>query len=176
MPDLWIFAYGSLLWDPGFVPAEARPATLMGWQRSFCMWSVHYRGSASAPGLVLALDESPGAACVGLALRPDPDEAPAVAARIRARELISDAYLERVLPVRLEGGTTVPATTYVINRASPQYCPPGAADPALVIARAAGVRGPNRDYLFNTAAQLSRLGLADPALEALADQVRRLTD
>ena len=51
---LWIFGYGSLIWDPGFAPAERMPARLAGWHRSFCMRSIHYRGTAEQPGLVLA--------------------------------------------------------------------------------------------------------------------------
>ncbi|EYD77557.1 Cation transport protein chaC [Rubellimicrobium mesophilum DSM 19309] len=70
--DLWVFAYGSLLWDPGFEPAEAVRARLDGWRRSFCMWSHMFRGSEEAPGLVLALDADPQASCEGLALRVDP--------------------------------------------------------------------------------------------------------
>ena len=47
--DIWVFGYGSLIWDPGFACAEALVARLDGWHRSFCMWSVHYRGTAAAP-------------------------------------------------------------------------------------------------------------------------------
>ncbi|MGD9918136.1 MAG: gamma-glutamylcyclotransferase [Paenirhodobacter sp.] len=170
---LWIFGYGSLIWDPGFAPVEAVPARLEGWHRSFCMRSIHYRGTAEAPGLVLALDAAEGAGCAGLALRPAPEEAAAVLADLRARELVSDAYLERELPVTLADGRRVTAVTYVIDRDGPQYCALSPAEQAQVIAQAVGARGPNRDYLFNTAAHLRKLGLADPDLEALAKQVRR---
>ena len=59
---LWVFGYGSLIWDPGFPVAERRIATLDGWHRSFCMRSIHHRGTVESPGLVLALDRAPGAA------------------------------------------------------------------------------------------------------------------
>lgn len=170
---LWIFGYGSLIWDPGFAPVEAVPARLEGWHRSFCMRSIHYRGTVEAPGLVLALDAAEGACCAGLALRPAPEEAAAVLACLRARELVSDAYLERELPVTLADGRRVIAVTYVIDRGGPQYCALTPAEQAQVIAVATGARGPNRDYLFNTASHLRKLGLADPDLEALAAQVRR---
>ncbi|ADE86712.1 gamma-glutamylcyclotransferase [Rhodobacter capsulatus] len=175
MPEaLWIFGYGSLIWDPGFTPAEACPARLDGWHRSFCMHSIHFRGTPAAPGLVLALDAAPGAACRGLALRAPAAEAPRILAEIRARELVSDAYLERALPVTLSDGRQVTAITYVIDRAGPQYCALDFETQAHTIARAHGARGPNRDYLFNTAAHLADLGLADPDLEALAARVREL--
>lgn len=174
MPDaLWIFGYGSLIWDPGFTPAEAVPARLTGWHRSFCMRSIHFRGTPEAPGLVLALDEAAGATCLGLALRvPSPKAAPVLAA-LRARELVSDAYLERLLPVHLQDGRQVQAVTYVIDRNGPQYCRLAREEQAAIIAQAVGARGPNRDYLFNTAAHLAALGLPDAELEALASQVRQ---
>lgn len=173
--DLWIFAYGSLLWDPGFVPAEARPARLLGWRRSFCMRSIRYRGTDADPGLVLALDAVAGADCAGLALRVAPEEAQTVLAAARARELVTGAYLEKRLPVLCADGTTVEAVTYVINPDGGQYCAFDEAEQAQIIARASGARGPNREYLWATAERLAALGLADPALERLAERVRALT-
>jgi glutathione-specific gamma-glutamylcyclotransferase len=175
MADTWFFAYGSLIWNPGFQPVQALPARLTGWQRRFCMSSIHYRGTAEAPGLVLALDRAEGARCDGLALCPAPSEAAEVAARIRARELISDAYLEVTLPVTLADGRAVQAITYVIDRQGGQFCDHCVEDQAAIIARAAGIAGPNRDYLFNTAAHLHALGIADPHLDDLAARVRALT-
>ena len=64
---MWVFAYGSLIWDPGFPVHSRLVARADGWHRSFCMRSVHYRGTAIAPGLVLALDRAPAATCHGLA-------------------------------------------------------------------------------------------------------------
>ena len=69
---MWVFGYGSLIWDPGFPVAERQLARLSGWHRSFCMRSIHHRGSETAPGLVLALDEAPGATCAGVAFRVAP--------------------------------------------------------------------------------------------------------
>ena len=171
---LWVFGYGSLIWDPGFAPAEACPARLEGWHRSFCMHSIHFRGTPEAPGLVLALDAAEGAHCKGLALRVAEAEADRVLAEIRARELVTDAYLERALPVTLADGRQITAITYVIDRAGPQYCALDFETQAQTIAHAVGARGPNRDYLFNTAAHLASLGLSDPDLEALAARVRVL--
>lgn len=175
MPDdLWIFGYGSLIWDPGFTPVEAVRARLSGWHRSFCMRSIHFRGTPAAPGLVLALDAAEGAFCAGLALRVAPCEAEAVLAELRARELISYAYLERRLPVALEDGRMVEAITYVIDRSGAQYCQLAPEEQAHIIAQAVGGRGPNRDYLFNTAAHLAKLGLHDRELEALVSRVRAI--
>ena len=53
---VWIFAYGSLIWDPEFSYAESEPALLRGYHRSFCLYSYDYRGTPAQPGLVLGLD------------------------------------------------------------------------------------------------------------------------
>lgn len=170
----WIFGYGSLIWDPGFAPAEIRPAVLMGWRRSFCMRSVRFRGTPEAPGLVLALDAEDGARCPGLALRLPEAGGAEILAEIRARELVTDAYLERRLRVTCAEGTEIEAIAYVIDRAGPQYCTLDDEEQARIIATANGVRGPNRDYLWNTATHLHGLGISDPALDRLAQRVREL--
>ena len=173
---LWVFAYGSLLWDPGFDPVETRAASLSGYARSFCMLSIHHRGTQELPGLVLALDAQAGADCLGLALRVAQSDATAVLAMLRERELISSAYLERWLPVRLQDGAQVTALAYVIDPGHGQYCRPDAETQAQMIARATGGRGANRDYLYQTDAKLLQLGIADPALTALTARVKALCD
>lgn len=175
-PDpLWIFGYGSLIWDPGFAPVERVRARLGGWHRSFCLSSWVHRGRPEVPGLVLALDAAPEGSCAGVAFRAPADQAPAILTELRARELVTSAYLERWLPVTLEDGRVVTAVTYVIDPDHEQYA--GGLSPAAqaaIIARAVGGRGPNADYLFNTAAHLAELGLPDPEMEALAEAVRML--
>ncbi|WP_210527056.1 gamma-glutamylcyclotransferase [Rubellimicrobium arenae] len=171
---MWVFAYGSLLWDAGFEPVESVRARLDGWRRSFCMWSFHYRGSEDRPGLVLALDEDAGAFCEGLALRADPAKADEVLDGLRARELVSDAYQERRLPLALADGRVVEAVAYVIRREHRQYARVDLETQARTIARAQGQRGPNLDYLTNTAAQFDRLGIHDAEIEALMQRTRSL--
>lgn len=171
---LWVFGYGSLIWDPGFPVAERRIARLTGWHRSFCMRSIHHRGTPDAPGLVLALDRAAGAACTGVAFRAAPGEEARTLAALRERELVSSAYLEEVLTVETEGGA-LEALTYVIDPDHVQYCHLGLDEQARIIAGATGGRGLNRDYLWATAAHLAELGIGDPDLEWLAAEVRRLT-
>ncbi|MEM0949887.1 MAG: gamma-glutamylcyclotransferase [Pseudomonadota bacterium] len=173
-PELWVFGYGSLIWNPGFPVAEKRIARLKDYARSFCMWSIHHRGTEEDPGLVLALDEHPGAACEGVAFRVSPDAHNPTLDYLRERELISSAYVEVVLPLRLEDGRTVDAVAYVMNRGHPQYCQLSLEEQAKVIAIAKGGRGPNDEYLFNTAAHLAELGIADEELSWLARRVQAL--
>ncbi|WBU58112.1 gamma-glutamylcyclotransferase [Paracoccus sediminicola] len=172
----WLFAYGSLMWNPGFSVAEREIATLDGYHRSFCLRSTHHRGTPDLPGLVLGLDAAPGAECKGVALRVDDGDWPEVLAEVRARELVTNAYREAVLPLHLADGRRVEAITYVMRRDHVQYAGElDAREQARIIAAAAGGRGPNRDYLFATAAHLAELGLPDPDLDALAEEVRRLS-
>ncbi len=88
---LWVFGYGSLIWNPGFPVAERRLARAPGWRRSFCMRSIHHRGTEADPGLVLALDRADGAACDGVAFRVAPGAEAQTLADLRERELISSA-------------------------------------------------------------------------------------
>lgn len=170
---LWVFGYGSLIWNPGFAVAERQIARLDGYHRGFCMRSIHHRGTPEAPGLVLALDHAPAHHCDGVAFRVPDDSAPAALAYLRERELISSAYVEKRLEVTLRDGRRVEAVTYVVDADHVQYC--GGlplSEQADIIARAHGGRGPNAEYLFNTTDHLAELGLRDHDLAWLADQVR----
>jgi glutathione-specific gamma-glutamylcyclotransferase len=177
MPEpLWVFGYGSLMWNPGFGCAERIRATLPGFARTFCMRSVHHRGTAEAPGLVLALDPHPGAVCRGVAFRVPHGEEGGTLQDLRERELISSAYLEETHDVVLDDGRQVPALAYVVDTGHVQYC--GGLDletQARIIATAVGGRGPNTEYLWNTVAHLAELGIRDPDLVWLSGRVRALT-
>ena len=166
--ELWVFGYGSLVWNPEFAHAEAALATLTGWHRSFCMRSIHHRGTVEDPGLVLALDARPGASCRGLAFRVAPGTEAETLSALRQRELVSSAYLEKVLPVVLDDGRAVAALTYVIDPEHEQYCDLELDEQARIIAGAVGGRGPNAEYLTNTAAHLEALGIDDAELSWLA--------
>jgi cation transport protein ChaC len=173
---LWVFGYGSLIWHPGFAVAEQVVARAAGWHRSFCMRSIHHRGTPEQMGLVLALDRATGAHCDGVAFRVMPGEEADTLATLRERELISSAYLEEWLDVRTSDGRHLSALTYVIDPDHAQYCG-GLPLPeqARIIAQAAGGRGPNRDSLFATAQHLAALGIADADLDRLVTMVREIS-
>lgn len=170
---LWVFGYGSLMWNPGFPHSERQVAVLDGYQRSFCMWSIHYRGTVQDPGLVLALDAADGASCHGVAFAVTQEHEAETLAYLRERELISSAYREMALDVTLLDGRRVTAVGYVVNRDHAQYSDGlDAVDQAAIIARSAGSAGRNDAYLFNTVAHLADLGICDDHLERLAGLVR----
>lgn len=173
--SLWVFGYGSLVWNPGFAWSDRSIARLAGFHRSFCMRSIHHRGTPEHPGLVLALDEAEGAWCDGVAFEIDARIAEETLEYLRARELISAAYLEAVHPIALADGRQVQAVTYVIDRAHEQYCGGLSLDAqARIIATAVGGRGPNTEYLHQTAQHLAQLGLRDADLDWLSARVTQL--
>lgn len=175
--EFWVFAYGSLIWKPGFEPAERRIARLDGFTRRFGLTSEYYRGTPEFPGLVLGLDRAPEQSCTGLALRVAAHEERQVRDYLAERELVSYAYFETLYPVTLicEGagqGEKRAAICYVLDRSHQQYR--GWMDPddqAEIIARAVGPSGPNVEYLENTLAQLRANGIHDADLEAMAEKV-----
>ncbi|EKE45701.1 ChaC [Oceaniovalibus guishaninsula JLT2003] len=170
-----MFGYGSLIWNPEFDVAERVIAALPGYDRTFCMRSVHHRGTEAAPGLVLALDRTDGTLCTGLALRARRGTEAATLAMLRARELVSSAYLERQVTLALGDGRRVTAVAYVVDRNHVQYTGKlELEEQAQIIARSVGGRGPNSEYLFNTTAHLAELGIHDPDLQWLAMRVRHI--
>lgn len=172
--SMWVFGYGSLLWNPGFTPVEAVTANLSGYHRSFCMLSIHHRGTVEHPGLVLALAEA-DTTCTGVAFRVAPADEDRVLAELRERELISSAYVEKHVPLALIDGRGVDALAYVISRDHDQYCQFDLETQAQMIARSVGGRGPNPEYLFNTAAHLDEMGIDDPDMSWLVARVCQLT-
>ena len=172
---LWVFGYGSLIWNPGFAVADQQIATMQGYHRSFCMRSIHHRGTLADPGLVLALDADPAASCTGMAFRVADGHEDRTLAELRARELISSAYLEATAPVTLQSGARVDTLVYVIDPDHVQYCGSLPLDEqAQIIATAVGDRGPNSEYLFNTSDHLIELGIADAELSWLSNRVREI--
>lgn len=169
----WVFGYGSLIWKPGFEYEASELATLHGFHRSFCMRSIHYRGSREAPGLVLALDALAGATCRGVAYRVGASMARETLDYLRKRELISAAYLETRQSLILDSGSRVEAVCYVIDTGHSQYAGQlSLEEQARVISCSAGQNGRNDEYLFKTADSLERLGIADAELRQLSALVR----
>lgn len=171
----WIFAYGSLMWNPEFPVAETVLARVGGFRRGFFLRSIEHRGTPDRPGLVLALDRAPDLSCQGLALRLPEHGRDKIIARIRARELVTSAYHEHQIDAELSDGRRVQALAYVIDRTHAQYAGALSADQeASIIAHASGGRGSNAEYLYNTVAHLDSLGIGDPALSDLCLRVQRL--
>lgn len=166
---LWVFGYGSLMWQPGFEYDEVCRARLEGYRRAFCVYSLHYRGSARRPGLVLGLMR--GGTCEGLAFRVAAADACAVRAYLHGRELIYGVYREAILPAELHGGerARIEVLTYVAEPRHPSYAGTmPVARQAAMIRGARGVAGSNLAYLVATLRKLAALGIRQPELERVA--------
>lgn len=168
--SLYVFAYGSLIWRPGFAYSAVHPALLRGYHRRFCIWSRRYRGTPEAPGLVLGLDR--GGACRGVAFRVPETGAAAVLDYLQEREMPRGeeaVYERRVLRVSLlDTGRDVRAVAFVADRTRPGYCRPEVGVAAAAIAQGLGQMGPNREYLLNTVAHLRAMGVRDSGLDRIA--------
>ncbi|HEX3954924.1 MAG TPA: gamma-glutamylcyclotransferase [Stellaceae bacterium] len=169
---VWIFAYGSLMWNPEIEFAEARPGFLRGYHRNFCLYSRDYRGTPERPGLVLGLDR--GGSCRGMVYRLPPERVGDALDRVWNREMTGQVYEMRRVPVRTPQGD-VTAFACVVRRDSPDYAGRlSVAEMAQLLARAVGGRGTGRDYLANTVRHLETLGINDGLLhriEACVDAI-----
>ena len=172
MAELWVFAYGSLMWQPGFAFSEQAPAALIGAHRSLCIYSFHHRGTTEHPGLVLGLDE--GGACRGVAFCVVPGKNEATLGYLRAREQVTDVYVERTKPVSLLDGSgrELEALCYMVDRGHPQYAGRLSIETqARLVRSAAGRSGTNLDYVLNTVRHLEEAGIDDVELMALAQRL-----
>jgi len=169
--DFWIFAYGSLIWNPGFPYKSREPARLAGYRRGYCIRSTIYRGTPQAPGLVLGLEK--GGECEGVGYRVAGALKTETMNYLRERELITSVYDETLLPIETREGARREAYAYVANPAHEQYVEMRDFDAAVaIIASASGVAGPNCEYAINTWANLAELGIRDPLVERVADALR----
>jgi cation transport protein ChaC len=177
--DLWVFGYGSLMWNPLFHYSERRPASLRGFHRRFCLWSVTGRGTRERPGLVLGLDL--GGSCHGVAYRLPADKAPQELKLLWNREMVIGTYSPRW--VRIEAAPCAAshgcseelrALVFTVNREHPNYTGRLPLDEVVAaLAAASGHLGSSAEYLFRAVDALTAHGLRDSHLEALRRRVEQ---
>ncbi len=168
---LWVFAYGSLIWNPAMHISGRRLARALGWHRDFCLATKGGRGTADNPGMLLGLQ--PGGDCVGAVLRLEEHHVAQELDILWRREMVADGYIPRWVDVEtMEGDVLGHAIAFTINPEGPSFCGP-LPDGELVrrIATARGPLGTASDYLFNTRDGLRALGITDPMLETLGSEV-----
>jgi cation transport protein ChaC len=169
---VWIFAYGSLMWSPEMRFAEALPARIHGYHRSFCLYSPEYRGTREKPGLVLGLDR--GGSCRGIAYRLAEATLAAEIDLLWTREMTGFVYHMTPLTMTTERGP-VAGYAFTVRRDSPDYAGRLPHDfAARIIATSRGDRGTGRDYLANTVRHLEQLGISDGALHRIERLVAAL--
>ena len=171
--DLWVFAYGSLMWRPGFDFLERRTARLVGAHRALCVYSFVHRGTPEKPGLVLGLDH--GGNCRGIAYRVASSKRAATIDYLRAREQVTKVYREAWRAVWLDDDPqqSVRALGYVVDRGHRQY----AGRLPLVqqlhyVRQGHGRSGACRDYVLAAVKELEAHGYRDDGLRRLAELLR----
>ncbi|OZI18759.1 gamma-glutamylcyclotransferase [Bordetella genomosp. 9] len=171
--DVWLFGYGSLIWNPLLDFHSQQAAVLEGWHRSFCLRMVAGRGSIEMPGRMLALEA--GGSTQGVAFRIAADRLEAELPVLWVREMVSGAYLPTWLRVNLADGQQVHALVFVADQSRPQFdADSSIATVAPLIAAASGVNGSNADYVFQLSFALADRGYTDDYVDALACELRRI--
>ncbi|WP_169567881.1 gamma-glutamylcyclotransferase [Sneathiella limimaris] len=168
---LWVFGYGSLLWNPAFHYIESVPARLYGYRRHYCLHLTMGRGSPEKPGIMLALDT--GGSCNGRAFLIEPAKIDSETEILWLREMISGAYLPRWVKMKTEDGKSIEGLTFVVNRDHSRYRD-HLSDEDLVqrICQGEGHLGSSREYLENTVAHLEEIGVRDQYLHRLLAKVK----
>lgn len=166
---VWLFGYGSLLWNPCVHVAQWLRGRVHGYHRGFRIRLTHGRGSADTPGLMLGLD--PGGTCNGMGLRIGRDNLEYELLMVWRREMLTGVYQPRWVWLRTEQGR-LPALTFVTDTRSRNYCGAlGATDVVRLLATGRGVLGSCAEYLANTVADLDKHGIHDGRLHDLQRQV-----
>ncbi len=168
---VWLFGYGSLIWNPAIHFAERRTAAITGWHRAFCLATRAGRGTPDNPGLVLGLDA--GGECSGVAFRLAEEGLETELGLLWRREMLAGSYVPRWVELLDEGGTRFGyAIAFTVNTAIEHYA--GDLTQEAVIDRlatASGELGTAADYLFRTCAGLHAMGIPDAELDQLAQTV-----
>ncbi len=170
--DVWVFGYGSLVWNPAFHYIEKRRGRIYGFHRAYCIWTHLGRGTPDNPGLMLALDR--GGSCCGAGFRIAPDKLEEELSILWAREMALDSYVPTWVTVHTEAGP-VAGLTFTIDRNHQRYV--GRLPPDVIaahLATAEGYLGSSVEYLENTVAHLAELGIRDATLTDLHRRVTRL--
>lgn len=169
--DLWLFAYGSLIWRPDFPFIEQRPAMIHGYHRSLCLWSRINRGTPDTPGVVFALDQ--GGQCEGIVYRIASDQVKQIFPPLWRREMPSGAYNPMWIDCDVGLKQPVQALAFVINPHTDAYVPEMPLEQlSRVIHAAHGINGPCIEYVLETAHALKQARITDHKLEHLISHLQ----
>ena len=171
--DIWVFGYGSLIWNPTFEYTDRQHAHLFGYHRRFCLWTTITRGTPEKPGLVLGLDR--GGSSKGIIYRVPAAIAVRECDILWKREMLNGAYRPSWLQINCSDGQKIKALSFVIRQDHPSFAEPLPDETiSKIIARASGIIGPCSDYLFHTQAALKAEGIHDARITKLARLVERI--
>lgn len=169
----WLFAYGSLMWEPNFPFTEQRRAILDGYHRALCVYSWVYRGTEETPGLVFGLEED--GQVEGIAFHIAAEHAEDVFAQVFEREMVTAVYKPVWAPCKLTDGQTdtVDALAFVAEHSNQQYAGQRSeAETIKLVRQGLGKAGPCTEYVMNTIEHLRDLGIRDEALERVVSKLK----
>lgn len=165
--QLWVFAFGSILWKRRFEVAEERPARIRGWHRKFCLGpDTRYRGNPAAPGVMLSMDR--GGQCRGLALRMAPEGRDAALDHLLRHEPPVPPAWVRARTPQGEVRAIAFVTTRCFHGYQGQLCDAEVADR---LSQAVGMWGSMAEYLCNTQRHLEAMGIRDAYLRRIEAMV-----
>lgn len=169
--EIWVFAYGSLMWNPGFDVSASQEAVAYGWHRAFSLRIERMRATSDAPGLMLAL--RPGGSCSGLILRlpcvtKKQDLRTLLAREIRYSEVCD---MVRWVTVRTATGAHPALTFWASTKQSQLTEKISLDDAAVLIAQACGPAGSCAEYLHRTVSDLVDRNIHDRNLWQLQEMV-----
>jgi cation transport protein ChaC len=164
---LWVFAYGSLMWSPGFPFRERVLARVHGYHRALCILSTRYRGTRRRPGLVMGLCQ--GGSCWGVAYRIAASQVLGTLRRLWNREMPRRVYRPRLVPARIGSSErTVHALAFIADPSHPAFVRElDLHGRARLVAQGIGERGPCVDYIRYTLDHMHEAGVRDPHLERI---------
>lgn len=164
--DLWVFGYGSLIWDPAVHFDQLRRASADGFRRRFCLHLEGGRGTPERPGLMASLDRAEGRICEGVAMRIPAALVNEETRIMWMREMITGAYIPAFIPLDTPQGP-VEALAFLVKRGDDRYCDCGDAEAARRIAFAEGTLGSNVEYLARLVEHLETLQIHDAEMTDL---------
>lgn len=173
-PNLRVFGYGSLMWNPCFDVIGREKGTLRDHHRDFSIWSVYARGTPDCPGLGFGLENIPGSSCEGIVFTLPETTTEADLMPLWEREMWTGSYSAEWVPISI-GDVEVPALTFVVLTDHLQYA--GGlplAEKARYIAAACGKYGTCRDYLAETVRAMKEQGIKDADLDDLLEAVEEI--
>jgi cation transport protein ChaC len=168
--DLWVFGYGSLMWDPAFIFSEVRRGRIVGYHRNFCLKdTMGGRGTRELPGLMAALDE--GGGCNGLAFRIEAERVDEETAVLWRREMIAPAYKPIFAEVTTQFGTIEALSFAADHNAAMIDAEITRSQQVRYIATGTGILGSSLEYLENMRSHFDALGIVDKEILELVDEV-----